>query len=81
MKVGLLMSCVYIVSVIDQGLSKCLASTKDSKSSFEANICWFKRSRVKITSSTQDGVKLFGSSRLRDEDQREDFNLGLFSFV
>ena len=36
----------------------CLAFSKDSKSRFNANTCWFKSSSIKITFSTQEWVKL-----------------------
>ena len=55
-------SCSYITNdlvfnklqIFDQDLSQCLASIKDSKSSFEASTCWFKRSHFKTASSTQE---------------------------
>ena len=39
--------------IFNQDLSRCLASIKDSKSSFEASMCWFKSSHFKISWSTQ----------------------------
>ena len=40
--------------ICDQNFSRYLASTKDLKSSFGASTCWFKRSRIKIASITQE---------------------------
>jgi len=40
--------------IFDQNLSRYLASTKDSKSSFEASTYWFKSSRIMIASSIQE---------------------------
>jgi len=42
--------------IFNQDLNRCLASIKDSKSSFEAITCWFKSSCFKIASSIQRGV-------------------------
>jgi len=39
--------------IFDQDLSRCLASTKDSKLTFWANTCWFKSLRVKIAFTTR----------------------------
>ena len=61
----------------DQDLSSCLISTKDLKLSFEASTCWFKSSRMKIASSTQEESSLLdqGLDQVKKEKKfsREDF--------
>ena len=78
---------VFIQSQIcDQDLSRCVASTKDLKSSFGASTVWFKSLCIKTTSSTQEESssldRVWTKSR-RWEDfkwrlQDQDLCLGLF---
>ena len=63
---------VFIYSqIFDQDLSRCLASTKDSKSSFRVSTYWFKSSHVKIASNTRLESSSFRSCL--DQDGLEKF--------
>jgi len=73
--------------ICDQDLSRCLASTKDLKSSFETSTCWFKSLCIKTTSSTQEESSSLdqGLDQVKKEKKifkwrpsREDLCLGLF---
>ena len=50
----LMILCLISFRYFNQDFSRCFASTKNLKSSFEVSTCWFKSLRFKIASSTQD---------------------------
>jgi len=73
--------------ICDQDLSRCLASTKDLKSSFGGSTCWFKSLCIKTTSSTQEESNSldYVLDQVKKEKKifkwrssREDLCLGLF---
>ena len=68
--------------ICDQDLSRCLASTKDSKSVLELtrddSKAHASRSHLVVRWSQAQRI-VFGSSHLGEEDLQEDLYLGLFS--
>ena len=72
-----------ISSNIDQDLSRCLASIKNSKSVLGLTHVdsRARASRLHLALEWSQAIWIrFGSSRLEDEDRQEDLHLGLFSF-
>ena len=71
--------------IFNQDLSRCLASIKDSRSSFEASTCWFKSSRFKDSikySKESSSWITFGSSLLGEENfQKKIFEKTCVMFV